>query len=89
MVLFGFFAYALRKMEYPLASFLLSLVLGPMMETSFRQTLGISQGRLSIFFERPISAVLMTMVGVTVAGSVLLTAKKRWMFQKTEGEQQT
>ena len=51
LILFGFFGYLLKKMEYSLAPFILAMVLGPMMETSFRQSLTIAQGDLLIFFQ--------------------------------------
>jgi len=47
----------MRKYNYQGAPFLLSLILGPMLETSFRQALII--GKPTIFFTRPISASLL------------------------------
>ena len=62
MILFGFFGYFLRKMQFPLAPFLLAMVLGPMIETSFRQSMAISLGNPAIFYQRPFSAVLLLFV---------------------------
>ena len=42
----------------PLAPMVLTLVLGPLMERSLRESLEISQGDFSVFVNRPISAVL-------------------------------
>jgi len=56
MVIFGVFGYLVRKYEYEGAPFLLALVLGPMLENAFRQSL--IYGDPFIFFNRPISAVL-------------------------------
>jgi putative tricarboxylic transport membrane protein len=75
LILFGFFGYVLKKMEYSLAPFILAMVLGPMMETSLRQSLTIAQGDLLIFFKRPFSATLMILVIVTLAVSLILSAK--------------
>lgn len=77
MILFGSFGYILRKMEYPLAPFLLAMVLGPMMETSFRQSLTISQGSFAIFYERSFSAILLIAVVVVLFISLFLWVKKR------------
>lgn len=77
MILFGFFAYMLRKMDYPLTPFLLAMVLGPMFETSFRQSMAISHGRLAIFFQRPISAFLMILFFMVLAGSLILSMRKK------------
>ena len=37
------------------------MVLGPVMETSLRQTLLISRGNFVIFFNRPICAILLAL----------------------------
>jgi putative tricarboxylic transport membrane protein len=57
MVFFGLAGYILRKFNYDLAPLILAFILGPMLETSFRQSLIISGGELSIFIEKPVSAV--------------------------------
>ncbi|MEM1064759.1 MAG: tripartite tricarboxylate transporter permease [Pseudomonadota bacterium] len=56
---FGVAGYLLRKADYPLAPLVLALVLGPLMESSFRQTLIAEQGNVLAFFERPLSATFM------------------------------
>jgi putative tricarboxylic transport membrane protein len=58
MFAFGIIGYLMRKLDFPAAPAVLGLVLGPMVERSLRQSLTISHGNLSIFFTRPISAVL-------------------------------
>jgi putative tricarboxylic transport membrane protein len=57
MVCFGVFGYLIRKFGYEGAPFLLGMVLGPMFETAFRQSL--IYGDPLIFFNRPITAVLL------------------------------
>jgi putative tricarboxylic transport membrane protein len=59
MLIFGFIGYLMRKFEYEGAPFLLALVLGPLMENNLRESLLISKGSFSIFFNRPISAVIL------------------------------
>ena len=58
MFFFGIIGYLMRKLRFPAAPVVLGLVLGPMVERSLRQSLTISHGDVSIFFTRPISAVL-------------------------------
>jgi putative tricarboxylic transport membrane protein len=50
MLIFGVAGYVLRKLDYPLAPLVLALVLGDRAEDSFRQSMLISQGDLSVFF---------------------------------------
>ncbi len=50
MVVFGVVGYVFKKLDYPLAPLVLALVLGDAAESSFRQSMLISQGDLTIFF---------------------------------------
>jgi putative tricarboxylic transport membrane protein len=60
MTVMGALGYALRKFDFEAAPVVLGLVLAPMMEMSFRQSLAMSSGRYSIFVSRPIASVLLT-----------------------------
>ena len=59
MLLFGIVGYLMRKLDYPMAPAVLAIVLGPLAETSLRQSLLIAHGSPMIFFERPIAAAIM------------------------------
>jgi putative tricarboxylic transport membrane protein len=50
MLVFGVVGYVMRKLDYPLAPLVLALVLGDRAEDSFRQSMLISQGDMSVFF---------------------------------------
>jgi len=77
MLIFGVIGYLLRKAEYPLAPVVLAVVLGPMMELAFRQSLVISKGDLSIFISRYISLGLLL-----VAFCVLIIPFVKWIKGK-------
>jgi putative tricarboxylic transport membrane protein len=66
MVIFGVVGYLMRKLDYPMAPAVLAVVLGPLAETSMRQSLMISEGSLMIFLNRPIAG------SITVVAIVLL-----------------
>lgn len=55
MLIFGVVGYLLRKLDYPIAPAVLAIVLGPLAETSMRQSLIMNQGSPTIFLERPLS----------------------------------
>jgi len=59
MVFFGIIGYFMRKLEFEPAPFVMGMVLSPMMENAFRQSLTLSDGKITILFTRPISALLM------------------------------
>lgn len=50
MLVFGVIGYVFKKLNYPLAPLVLAIVLGDRAEASFRQSMLISQGDLSVFF---------------------------------------
>jgi len=66
MVIFGVLGYAMKKLKYPVAPLVLALVLGDMAESSFRQSMLLSDGDLFIFFNSGLSA------GITVLALTLL-----------------
>lgn len=63
VLMFGVLGYIMRKLDFPPAPMILALVLGFMIETNMRRSLILSDGEWSIFFTRPISAVIL---GVTL-----------------------
>ena len=58
LVVSGFVGFAMKKYGYSPAATVLALVLGSMAEETFLQTYIISQGTMSLFWERPVSLVL-------------------------------
>ena len=59
MVIFGVAGYALTKLDYPVAPLVLALVLGDQAESSFRQSMLLSQGDLSIFWSNWLVGAIM------------------------------
>ena len=67
MLLFGVVGYLLRKLNYPVAPAVLAIVLGPLAEQSFRQSLLMSQAEMSIFVNRPLSAMFLAIAVLLAA----------------------
>jgi putative tricarboxylic transport membrane protein len=61
MIVFGVLGYIMRKFGYEEAPLIMAFILGPMFEAMLRRSLILSDGRLSIFLERPISAVILVL----------------------------
>ncbi|MEI7535681.1 MAG: tripartite tricarboxylate transporter permease [Comamonadaceae bacterium] len=61
MVLFGIIGYVLKKLDYPLAPMVLSIVLGDRAEASFRQTMMGSRGDLAIFWSNSLVGTITTL----------------------------
>jgi len=77
MLAFGAIGYITLKMDYPQAPLLLALVLGGFMEVSMRQSLKMSHADISIFFTRPIAAVIMISVIVILLWPLLSRLRPR------------
>jgi len=76
MLLFGVAGYLLRKLNYPVAPAVLAIVLGPLAEQSFRQSMLGSHGDVMVFFERPISAICIAIAAALVLYPVVRSLRR-------------
>jgi len=74
---FGVVGYLMRKLDYPMAPAVLAIVLGPLAETSMRQSLLMSHGEFGIFFTRPVSGPIMIVAILLFLLPVLKMLKDR------------
>ncbi|MBL8346675.1 MAG: tripartite tricarboxylate transporter permease [Rubrivivax sp.] len=72
----GVLCFLLRRRGFPVAPFVLGLVLGDIIDKSLRRGLVLSDGSLLPFFTRPISAVLAALVAVMLLAQ--LPVVQRW-----------
>jgi putative tricarboxylic transport membrane protein len=73
--IFGLVGYLMKRYQFEGAPLLLALVLGPMLESSLRRSLMMSDGSPTIFLTRPISAVFLV-VAVVFLISPLFTRER-------------
>lgn len=59
MCIMGVLGYLFRKFDFETAPIVLGVVLAPIFEMSLRQSLAMSNGKYSIFFQRPISVTFL------------------------------
>ena len=79
MIFFGIIGYLMRKLRFEPTPFVMGMVLSPMMENAFRHSLILSDGKISTFFTRPLSALLM-IVGLSVLTSyVVFGVRKKFI----------
>jgi putative tricarboxylic transport membrane protein len=64
----------MRKIDLPIAPFVLGLSLGPFLEKSLRTSLEMSAGDFSIFYTRPLCLGLLIIAGLVLIGSALRLA---------------
>jgi putative tricarboxylic transport membrane protein len=70
MLVVGVVCYFLRRQGFPVAPFVLGLVLGDIVDKNLRRGLVISDGDLTPFFTRPMAGVLAAIVILTVLAQV-------------------
>jgi putative tricarboxylic transport membrane protein len=69
-LVFGVLGYLMLKSGFEPGPLVLAFILGALLETSFRQSLTISNGDLGIFVTRPVSATLLSVVALVLAISI-------------------
>ncbi|MCB8889154.1 tripartite tricarboxylate transporter permease [Vreelandella malpeensis] len=77
MLGFGVLGYLLEKINFPMVSIILGLVLGPIAESELRRSLSMSQGSFEIFLTRPISATLLAVALLLLAVTLFMPLVKR------------
>ncbi|MFC5730169.1 MULTISPECIES: tripartite tricarboxylate transporter permease [Nocardioides] len=64
----GVVGFLMRQLDFPIAPAILGAILGPELENQFRRSLNISNGDLTVFVDRPLSA---TILAIAVLALVL------------------
>ncbi|MFO7153171.1 MAG: tripartite tricarboxylate transporter permease [Bacillota bacterium] len=77
MLISGVIGYIFMKLDFPASPIILALILGPMAESNLRRSLIMSGGSYSIFFTRPISAVLLILAVITFVTPLLRDLMKK------------
>ncbi|MEH6832256.1 MAG: tripartite tricarboxylate transporter permease [Sulfitobacter sp.] len=58
----GFVAFFMNMLRYPIAPLVIGVILGGLFDETFRRSLLISEGDLSVFVSRPGAAILLAMI---------------------------
>lgn len=73
MLIFGVLGYFMRKYGFHPAALVLGLILGPMAEKGYRQSLVLSNDSLwQYFFSRPISVMIMILIILTLTAPFIM-----------------
>ena len=75
--LFGVMGFWLIKHDFEPAPMLLGFVLGPLMEENLRRAMLIARGDATVFFTRPISAVLLITAMILACGCAMPKMRRR------------
>ncbi|MBV1693431.1 MAG: tripartite tricarboxylate transporter permease [Hyphomicrobiales bacterium] len=67
----GIIGFFMRRFDFPTAPVIIGMILGPLAEQNFRQAMTISQGDMSIFVTKPLSATLLAIAALAFLGPYL------------------
>ena len=87
MVFFGLVGFVLRQMKYPMAPLVLGIILGTLVDKSLRRGLTLSDGDLTPFFTRPVSAGFVAIIVLTLLMNLtvfrrLVLSPFRWLSER-------
>lgn len=86
---FGVVGYLMKKLGFPPGPLVLAFVLGGLLETSFRQSIRLSEGSLSIFVASPIAITLVVTIVLALAAGPVVAWVLRRQRAKAEDEAHT
>ena len=73
VLVFGVVGYVFKKLDYPIAPLILAMVIGDKAEDTFRQSLIMSKGSLSIFWSNPLVAGLMALAFMLLLSPIAIS----------------
>ncbi len=76
LFVFGFLGYVLRRLNFDLAPLILGFILGPILETSARQSLIMSGGDFGIFYASTITVILLALTAAVLGMAVYSNVKQ-------------
>ncbi|MGX5359947.1 tripartite tricarboxylate transporter permease [Kocuria sp. KH4] len=77
---FGVVGYLMKKFGYPPGPLVLAFVLGGLLETSFRQSVRLSEGGMAIFVGSPISITLLVTIVLAIAAAPVMA----WVLRRQQ-----
>ena len=73
----GAVGFLMRRYDFPTAPVVIGMILGPLAEQEFRRAMTISNGDWSVFVTKPLSATLLALAALALAGPLLWRLSRR------------
>jgi putative tricarboxylic transport membrane protein len=77
MIVAGVIGFFVRKWHYPIAPFIIGVVLGPTTENSLRQTLIMFRGDFGLIVERPLATAMLTLAAAFIVYRLIVRLSGR------------
>ncbi len=73
----GAVGFLMRRYDFPTAPVVIGMILGPLAEQEFRRAMTISNGDWGVFVTKPLSATLLALAALALAGPLLWRLSRR------------
>jgi len=77
IIIFGIIGFIFNRLKIPFSALILAVVLGKLLEKSYHQSMVLSSGSLSIFFQKPISLTLLIVSFLFIAWPIVMNLRKK------------
>ena len=77
VLVFGLIGFVFKEFDFPIAPFVLGVVLGPLLEKSMVQTSAIGQGSFAVLLQSPISVSVLVLALLIGVGPWIVTRLRR------------
>lgn len=84
MIAAGVVGYFLRRWRYPIAPFIIGVVLGPTTENSLRQTLLMFKGDVALIVDRPLAVTMLSLALAFIAYRLIARLRGKPIALKVE-----
>jgi len=87
LLVFGLLGMMMRRFAFPVLPLILGVILGPLMETNFREALAISGGDTSGLFNEPLAVVVYAIAALAVLAPLVLRRVRPASEEPTKTEE--
>lgn len=70
LAIFGIIGFVLRKLNFEIMPLLLGLIMGSLLEETFRRMVIISDGNISAFLDRPVSLAMLSLTALILVAKI-------------------
>ncbi len=84
LIIFAILGYLMRIFHFSAGSLIIGFILGPILEKAYDQSMAISSGSLTIFFERPFALLLLIITAASVFSIYRVRVRKAKIIEEKE-----
>jgi putative tricarboxylic transport membrane protein len=87
LLVFGLLGFMMRRFAFPVLPLILGVILGPLMETRFREALAISGGDASGLVDEPMAVIVYIIAALAIVAPLMIRRVRRASDEPTKNEE--